>query len=334
MAGPEEIGKAKITVEADLSGLKPAFSDAKKQVGEVGDAAEDTGQRVGSAFESAGKKIEDSTAGFRKFTGALSSTVGAITAVVGAATGLAGILLILKNRSEENAKEADRQTKAYNTLSRAVDEYRDSVVTSADDAVDAFDKIAGAIDAQNGQLKRSSLDALFARAKEVEEEKRLQGALLDTQKIYEERAKVEAEARQKQIEGIKQLQALIAEQSISILPDDQKLLAQAQRQKQIIEDAFGNLGVVIPEELLQTALENVDKITQKQIDAERERQRIADEGQAKRDAEADRRSQDRVMKEIETLRDGLNSITGDFTTVFNELASGLRDVADATSRLK
>lgn len=326
--------EASISIKGDISDLKPTVQEAKREIEGVGDSADKTGQQVGTAFETAGKKIEDSTSGIRKFSGALSSTVGAITAVTGAVTGLVGILLILKNRSEENEAQTRRQNKAFNDLSRAVDEYRETAVTSAEDAEKAFSRVVGAIDAQNGQLERSRLDALFARAKEVEEEKRLQGALLDTQKIYEERSKVIADANSRQIDAVRQLQDLIADQTLSLLPDDQQILAQASRQRQIIEDAFSNLGVAIPDDLLQTALENIDKITQKQLDAERERQRIADEGQAKREAEADRRSQDRVQKEIEALRDGLNSITGDFTTVFNELATGLRDVADATSRLK
>jgi hypothetical protein len=357
MAGPEEIAKAKITIEGDASGAKKATEDVIGDLEGVGDASDNASQRVSGGFAKAGEAIESSTSGVRKFVGALSSVAGVATGLVGIFGLVSGAVLGFKavldklggdgkkdaplpkttdlmQKLADSARGVDRAmaesggfVNLQNRLKDARKELEDAQrVLTFEGRVAGEDTVQRVADAQAevNQLIQQSNDLLKTYG---ESQERAAQQAIDAAKMQE------AEIT-KQADAIRQLQELIAEQTISLLPDDQQILAQATRQRQIIEDAFRNLGVAIPDDLLQTALENVDRITQKQLDAERERQRIADEAQAQREAEADRRSQDRVQREIETLREGLNSITGDFTTVFNELASGLRDVADSTARLK
>lgn len=333
MADPNVIAETKVVIGADISGVKNAIPEVKKELQDAGDAAETTGTRMSGAFGDVGQKIEDSTAGLRKFTGALSSTVGAVTAVTGAITGLAGILLLLKNRHDAAEEAARKQRSAYNDLIESINEYSSTAVTSTKEAEEGFRRVAEAIDAQNGVVERARLDALFATARQVEAEKVLEGQIADTKEAYRLRTEAVVEDARRQAEAIEQISELLETQRISLLPDDQKLQADAERQKRIIQDAFS--GIVLPPNLLEDALANIDRITQKQLEAERERQRIADEAQAAREAEADRRSQERAQREVETIRQGLESITaGEFTTVLESIPRVLQDVSSKLGRLK
>lgn len=335
MAGPNEIAKAYVVIEPDLSALKSVGTQVKTELKGAGEAADQAGDQMSSAFERAGKRIEDSTAGIRKFAGALSSTVGVLTAVTGAITGLAGVLLLLKTRQEDAQQKALDAARAYNSLSLAVEEYRNTVVKSGDDVGKSTRDILSSIDSQQKAIGKARADALAATVIQIEQEKLLQAQIAETQAAYERASEADLAAKQRQTNAIQAIVDLLEQQQISLLQDDDKLIAQANRQKRIIEETFSTLGVNLPAGFLDQALRNVDTITQRQIDAERERQRIADEAQAKREAEADRRSQERAQREIETLQRGLDEIANsDFLGTFNGLVQALRDIDSSVGRLK
>lgn len=233
MADPNVIAETKVVIGADISGVKNAIPEVKKELQDAGDAADVTGTRMSGAFGDVGQKIENSTAGLRKFTGALSSTVGAVTAVTGAFTGLAGILLLLKNRHDAAEESARKQRAAYNDLIETIDDYSTTAVASAKEAEEGFRRVVDAIDAQNGVVERSRLDALFATARQIEAEKVLEGQIGDTREAYRKRSDAVLEDAKRQTEAINQLNELLETQRISLLPDDEKLQADAERQKRI-----------------------------------------------------------------------------------------------------
>lgn len=332
MTSPNDIMTARIPIEADISDVQKKVPEAKQKIKSLGDESAATGKKIGDSFEDAGERIEKSTAGIRKFTGALSSTVGAITAVTGAATGLAGVLLILKNRHEQAEQAAALQSSAYNELTRTLNDYRNQEVSNIEEAEEAFTRVAKAIDAQNGVIKRSRLDSLFATARQIEEEKRLEAQVNQTKDAYAKRGDAIREDARIQREAIESITSLVENQEISLLPDTEQLKAKAEQQKRVLQETFKN--IILPEGLLDSALDNIDKITAKQLEAEQQRQRIADDAQRRRDDEADRRSQERAQREIQIITDGLNSLTNsDLITTLEAIPQALRGINNNIGRL-
>jgi len=333
MPSDNEIAKAKITVEADVSGVKAAISDAKSEVGSMADDIEESAARGAGAFDSMGSKIDSSTAGVRKFSGAISGAVGAVTSLLGVLGVLISVLttlIALLKRKSERLKEL---RKNYKSIQDQIDDF------SVGNALDEFEKFEHQINRQiddlvkEGKIRKEAAETLRAQAQaaadlrreqEKQEESAKRGALRQQQQLAD--AKLYTAA-------IKELQGIIEQQEISLLPSDDQLQADAERQKKILQDAFS--GFLLPDGLIEQALANVDRITQKQLEAERERQRIADEAQRQREAEADRRSQERAQREVETIRQGLRSITaGEFTTVLQSMPRILQEVATKLGRLK
>lgn len=333
MAGPEDIAKAKITVEADVSGVKNAVSDAKSEIGSMADDVESSSKRASGALESMGTKIDNSTAGMRKLTGAISGAVGAVTSLISVFGILASVLttlIALFKRKAERIKELSDNYENLRTqiedfsLGSAIDEYErfEKQINRNIDSLLEEDKIT--------KLAAEGLKRLAAEAANVrrERDQDIESANKRMQRHHEELAAVRALG-----DAIRELDSLIESQEISLLPPDDQLLADAERQKRLLQDAFSRFA--LPEGLLEEALANVDRITQKQLEAERERQRIADEAQRQREAEADRRSQERAQREVETIRQGLQSITaGEFTTVLQSIPRILQEVSTRLGRLK
>jgi len=312
-----------------------AVEDLEDVTTDAAKASEKTGGSINAVFGKVGETLEKSTSGVRKFVGSLSSTVGVVTGMVGAVTGLIGVLSLLKRSQDAAAEAAKKQSRATNDLIDQLNDYRDAVVTSTKESEEAFRSVVKAIDAQNDVVERSRLDALFLTAKEIKAEKDLEAQIAQTQAVYEERSRVEQEARAKQIEGTNRLNELLEAQRISLLPDDEQLQAQAERQKKIILDTFGGLGVVIDDDLIAEALRNIDRITEKQLEAEREKQRIADEAQRARDAESAAKQIESAQRAAEAFARGLDGIFGaDFTTRLDNLTAAVRDGNNAIRRLK
>jgi hypothetical protein len=333
MPTEETLGKLKYVIEADSSGVKKAVSESSGEFEKLADTSEKSGERVGGALESVGQKMEDSTAGLRKLSGAVSSSVGIFTALTGAVTGLAGVLLLLKNRQDAARESARQQTKAYGDLFRAVQEFESTTFETAKAAEDAYQGILESIDAQNKVVEQSRLNALAATAKQIESEKILEGRFRETTAAMTDRNTVLDAQRDIYEKIANDVEKLIQDQNISLLPDDEQLKAQAERQKRILIETFGGVG--LPDGLLDEALQNIDRIAERQRAQEQERQRIADEAQARREDEADRRSADRIQRETEAITSALNSITSsDFVTRLDSIAQAIKDGNRNIQRLK
>jgi len=89
-----KVGEARVDVTADTSQLKRGLDEARSDVNQFGTDAEAAGKKAGGAFEDVGSKIDGSTAGARKFSGAISGAVGAATALVGAFTAIVGLVAL------------------------------------------------------------------------------------------------------------------------------------------------------------------------------------------------------------------------------------------------
>jgi hypothetical protein len=365
MAGPEEIGKAKITVEADTSGIKASMADAKKEVEGVGDAANKSASKVSSSFTRAGEAIESSTSGVRKFVGALSSVAGVATGLLGVLGLVTGAVLALKSGLESLGGDGDKDKplpKAGELLDDLADKASglDKALSSSPGFVALLEQIealetriaslnrlaSGAGSAGVGAGGQSILDIQDQISKaedELQSKIKQRGDLLEKIARGEERAKEEAEAKlqaereslaiaQKQESAIKSIQDILSEQGLSLLQDDQQFLAQAERQKAVLEDLFRGLA---PDDLVNQALENVDLILERQLEGERERQRVADEAQRARDAESAARQVEAAQRAAQSFADALNGVFGaDFTTRLDTIAGAIERNTNGLGRLK
>jgi hypothetical protein len=75
----DEIGKAKITVEADISGVKESVNDAKLEVEDFGNEADASGKKASGALKGFGGTIDSVATKLGKATGILAA-FGAATA--------------------------------------------------------------------------------------------------------------------------------------------------------------------------------------------------------------------------------------------------------------
>lgn len=75
----DPLARTNVEIRAPIEDLKNDLNEAKKEVESVGDAADATSKQTEDAFSKIGQSIEDTTAGARKFVGAIGSTVGILT---------------------------------------------------------------------------------------------------------------------------------------------------------------------------------------------------------------------------------------------------------------
>lgn len=333
MASDSEIGKAKITVEADISGLKPKISDAKKEVESLGETADTAGKKTEDAFTKAGKGIEGATGGVRKLAGAFSGAFGAAAAVAGAILGIVNVVKELNKRLEDGEKIANRYLAELDTV-------RDTAAS--------FESLKQKLIEVNAELEykeRGGLSSLLGRRKkQIEEEAdAIRSTLisvsrqLNAQRAQEARDAEEAakiKAGQEADAYREQLRILQRDAVISLRPDDQQLSAQIDVLKGNIIAAAKEAGIAYGDASLQSALAAIEQQGLAQLAQLREQERLKDEAQAAREAEADRRSQERIRRETEAIRESLSSITADYTTLINNLTGATRDVANALGRLK
>lgn len=333
MAGPEEVLKTKITVEADTSGVKQAVEDVKADVGDMADEVESSSNRASGAFESMGTKIDNSTAGVRKFTGAVSGAVGAVTGLIGVFTTLAGLLGTLIVLFKRKAERVEELKASYESVQQQINDY------SVDPLLDEYEKFERSANRQidllleEGKLRELAAESLRKQAAEAAELRREADKKAKSDELRKQREREELELVRKRGDIIRQINEATEQQEIELLPTEERIRAEAQRKKDAIRDAFSTIA---PDaETISNALDAIDKATQKQLNAEIERQRIADEAQARRDNEADRRSQERVQREIDTLREGLESLTGsEFITTLEAIPKALREVSNGVRRIK
>lgn len=333
MPDQNEVGRAKIVVDVDASGVQQAVDDAKQSVEEMGDAAESTGSRVDGAFGRVGTKIEESTAGARKFTGAISGAIGAVTGLVSAFTILSTLIGALIALFSRKAERVEVLKESYESLRQEISDY------SVDPLLDEYEKFERAANRQidilleEGKLLDIGAESLRKQAEEAANLRRELDKKSTSDETRTRRQAEELELIRKRGEIIRQINESTELQEIELLPTEERIRAEAERKKDAIRDAFS--AFIPDEEAISKAFDAIDRATQKQIDAEIERQRIADEAQSRREAEADRRSRERAQREVDILREGLNGIfSADFTTRLDSIAQALKEGNNAVRRLK
>ena len=103
--GGSKIGDAFVDIHGNPvpleQDLKKAKGAVEKETATMGASVE---KNLGGGFTKAGQKIEDATAGVRKFSGAISSSLGVVTAMVGGITLLVGGLKKMNDEWEENIR--------------------------------------------------------------------------------------------------------------------------------------------------------------------------------------------------------------------------------------
>ena len=166
-----KIGGASFQVTADISNLESELDRGES-------VARAKSQGIANALEGVGQKLEDNTAGARKFTGALSSMVGSLTAVTGIATALVGVLVLLDKALNDKARVAREATETVNDLSVALDRMADArlegldaelraIATFREDARAELANIEGATDEQLRGLLARIEDESSARRKDA-----------------------------------------------------------------------------------------------------------------------------------------------------------------------
>lgn len=366
MADPNEIAKAKVTIEGDISGLKGAVQDAKKAVKDVGDEADKAGSRVDASFSKAGEKIEESTKGVRKFVGALSSVAGVATGLIGvvgllagAFAGLSAILKRINGGDEEGigktranlqglfddvsgANVSAKMFPVFLQLQEDIEETGKKVV-SLRQQVDA----AGGLDTETDLV--FGIKNLGPKLRDAE---RKLASLLAQREALTRRARDAGEAAGEQMgdamvsafrQSVDQRTSFLdtiksqAESiRVSLIGDDrERIKAETDLLIEQIERISKASGIASDNEDLTAYIELIRKGEDEKLKALDDR--IAKEKKAdeEREAEKDRRSQERVQREIEALRQGLESITaGEFTTVLQSIPKILQEVSSRLGRLK
>jgi hypothetical protein len=146
MDGSDVVGKQKIILEADASGVKAALKEAKDEVQDFGNEADKSTSKVSDSFAKAGEAIESSTSGVRKFVGALSSVAGVATGLLGVLGLVTGAVLALKSGLESLGGDGDRDKplpKAGDLLDDLADKARglDKALSSSPGFVALLDQI-------------------------------------------------------------------------------------------------------------------------------------------------------------------------------------------------
>jgi hypothetical protein len=366
MADPNEIAKAKVTVEADLSGMKDAVRETVAETEKLGDAADGAGSRVDASFSKAGEKIEESTKGVRKFVGALSSVAGVATGLIGVvglvAGAFAGLLEIFK-RLNGGDGEGIAQTRA--SLQGLFDDVSGANVSAEmfpvflqlqDDIEETGKKVVKLrqqIDAAVGLDTETDLvfgiKNLGPRLRDAEQ--KLQ-SLLAQREALTRRAREAGEAAGEQmgdamVDSFRQtvdqranfldtIRSQAESLRISLIGDDrERIKAETNLLLEQIDRIRQASGVASDNEDLTAYIELIRKGEAEKLNALDERIAKEKNADAEREAEKDRRSQERAQREVETIREGLESITaGEFTTVLASIPRVLQEVSSKLGRLK
>jgi hypothetical protein len=315
MAGPEEIGKVKITVDADTSGVKAKLSGAKDEVKDFGREAESAGDKGSDAFRKVGDKAEGAVSKLSKMTGAVGAVVAAISGVVAAVKAVNDYL-------KDGSKLANEYLKQFDT------------VANAESSLDAIGKRLIEVNAELERIQAKPFTILGRSKKQIEEEI---AALRDAQQSISRqvRAQRAQEARETAEAFKKEARKVANDIEESFLPGDLKTQRAAQRQKDALIAAAKEANVAIASDEVQNALRKIDQEAEILIEAYRqaEQEKIRTEQQeSQRRIEMARNEADAYA---ERLREKISGIFGaDFTTRLDNLTAAVRDGNNAIRRLK
>lgn len=359
MAGPNEIGNAKIKVEADVSGVKASLQDAKSDLNEVGNEAKATGAKIDGAFTGAGEKIEGATAGVRKFTGAISGSVGAITSMIGVFGLLSGALLAAKALFDKLTEDGGGLSKS----SKMLEDMADGVtgVSRAMQESPVFAKLSEDAEALSDELigMRASLESLkdtasnnagpgagqgyLATLDAIERiTERIKQKEIEVSAVYDQRAQLlreinkarrDEEAKESkriadQKNALLALKAVGDTLSFNLLQPDEQVEEQAKRQIAMIErlaEASGNrifadAAIAAAEELKRRQLDDLREVAAEQSKLDAER--IAKN--TEKQIEGAKKAAEAFASEI----NGAFGANSDFTMRMDTIVSKLTKLAD------
>lgn len=122
-----KVGSAYVELRADNSKLSGDLESFRKETEKTAKQAEGDTKRIRDGFKSAGEQIEKNTEGFRKLSGAISSTVGIWTATIGAITIVIGLVAKLTGRIKTYGETARESIKETNQLLERQRELYDNI---------------------------------------------------------------------------------------------------------------------------------------------------------------------------------------------------------------
>lgn len=302
---PEEIGKVKYTVEADVSGVKKGLNEAKSDMQDFGNEAQASGEKASGAMSGVGDAAESVSSKLSKATGIVAAFAAAVTGVVNAYKAIAEYV-----RNGETLAElftADLDT-----------------VGATEASLDKINTRIQEVGSELARKEEGGIGSLLGRSKkQIEEEYE---SLLRRQRSISDQVRRQRQRELKEVadQFKDQAESLSEEVSLSMLPEDRQIIAAAEKQRDALIKASVDAGIESNNAELQMALAWIDEKTKYELKkhaeslAERERREIQSaDRQAKALAAA-------IRRELEGAADALfgtggNSITTRMDTLVNEL---------------
>lgn len=352
-------GKARTSASNYLAEFKTTdfrkvTQEIKAELESVGVTGDISGRRLTGAINQAGDAFRENTEKIAAFQSRLTASLGVITGITGA-VGLAAAGFVKFGRSMlEAAKEAGRVRDAIADLRDQIDRIDpSSAVSGMSDLHEVYEATRKAILDQNLGLEETMrlhdrLDESMQKARDSAREIRYDSAIETGKEAVQTLAAIRDGARenlsltpeldaayQKYRDTIKEVN-----EQVQILNKSTATLFGSGREAEANELIAQRVRLL--KEAQQAASDELDlrltKIAEEeQLRAKAQDDRIRAEREAMQaiEAEKDRRSQERVQREIEQLRQGLESITsGEFTTVLQSIPKILQEVSSRLGRLK
>jgi len=330
MAGPShKIAEAYVEIGANISPIEQGLDEARTKTEtatkQIGTSAE---KNIGGGFEKAGKAIEDSTQGVRKFQGALSSTVGVVTGLIGTVTSLVAVIALAAKGAKEVREHFERQAVLADEITAALERQADALVSLRPNAPTPGEaRLQSEIDdlqslRDKGRISITRGNRLFDIDDEIDRKRAQLGQLRDRlnreakEAIEAEEKRAEAIERQaaaaKELSEWKQLQAgsdakakeIDAQREenervrISLLEGEAQIRANAAEEERRINKQMADEQSEVMRSLLSDRLDLVKRVADAQLQALRERS-AAEERATQERERRERESVERIAKATE-----------------------------------
>lgn len=358
MAGPNEIGKAKITIEGDIGPLKSDIQDAEQAASGLGDTGDRTGSRIGGAFSRAGEKISKSTGEVRKFVSSLTETIGIATGVVGVIAvvsgAIVGLVKLLKSLNDDEGgikttrknlndmfsdlsgdAAASQKFPVFEALNDRISELEEKLIKSKillEDYKQGNAQPQDFFDISGGEKNIKRMQDELERLIKAREHFRkvIKDAESDARVGFNdaivEQYKQLAESRGKFLDELKNQNDL---GEIDFFPPEDQIDARYDYIRSKIEETSKSLGLGLDDEQVRRALNLIEL----QRTAAKETERLKDEAQAKRDAESAKRLIDAAERAAEAFSERLNATAGqNLTTRLDTIVARFDELISVNGR--
>ena len=357
MSGIDEIGKAKITVEADISHVKDSMED-------IGLEAENAATKV----DSSSKKMKRSLSGVGETLEKLQSGLGKIlipAAVLGTVSAMVTRLQAARKESKDFVDDLKSAAKQMEVFRSDLLKERAGILDPETESVEEIykrsialqdqinEKLQVEIERRKAARQASSTVAFFQEiasgktADDLVAEASRQIAAIDkatseavklrrelNKTAEEERVATQKAADKERLEALKnKIDEISKEQELSLLPDDERIRANAEKQKNALIKAAEEANLEVENAKLQLVLENIDKAAERQIQKNEEIERKRAEDKEKRDREAAERTAKAAADAMErAMAPVIASLTSSMGTSFTTQLSGISNQIDDAVR--